>query len=235
MYCVIVDDELPARQLLEDYIRQFPYLELVGQAKTAAEAMTLLARGNVDLLFLDIQMPDLTGLEMLAALRKPPLVILVTAFEEHALEGFELEVIDYLVKPVPFPRFAKAVQKANDLHQLQKLAAQRPPAPIEHVFVNAGYSLVKVLLDDIMLVEGLKDYVKIHLATGKEIVTRLSLKAVEEKLDPARFMRVHKSYVIAMDKIDSIQKTQLFIRGREIPIGEGYRPVLQVYLDGKNL
>lgn len=236
MNCIIVDDELPARELLEDNIRQFPYLTLLGQARNAAEAMVLLAREKVDLLFLDIQMPGLTGLELLGSLRKPPLVILITAFEEHALEGFELEVVDYLVKPVPFPRFAKAVQKANELYELRQLALQGPASAVqEHVFINANYSLVKVMLDDIVLIEGLKDYVRIRLASGKEIITRLSLKSVEEKLDPARFMRIHKSYIISLSKIESIQKTQLIIGDREVPIGENYRALLQSYLDGKEL
>jgi two-component system, LytTR family, response regulator len=125
MTCIIVDDESPARVLLEDNIRKFPYLELIGQARNAAEAMVLLAREKVDLMFLDIQMPGLTGLELLGSLRRHPLVILVTAFEEHALEGFELEVVDYLVKPVPLSRFAKAVQKANELYELRKLSREK--------------------------------------------------------------------------------------------------------------
>jgi DNA-binding LytR/AlgR family response regulator len=235
MTCIIVDDESPARALLEDNIRKFPYLELIGQARNAAEAMVLLAREKVDLMFLDIQMPGLTGLELLGSLRRPPLVILVTAFEEHALEGFELEVVDYLVKPVPLSRFAKAVQKANELYELRKLPREKGSAPQEHVFINANYSLVRVMLDEIMLIEGLKDYVRICLVSGKEIITRLSLKSVEEKLDPARFMRIHKSYIIAMGKIESVQKTQLIIAGREIPIGEGYRTLLQAYLGDKGL
>jgi len=235
MTCIIVDDESPARVLLEDNIRKFPYLELIGQARNAAEAMVLLAREKVDLMFLDIQMPGLTGLELLGSLRRQPLVILVTAFEEHALEGFELEVVDYLVKPVPLSRFAKAVQKANELYELRKLSWEKTSAPQEHVFINANYSLVRVMLDEIMLIEGLKDYVRIRLVSGKEIITRLSLKSVEEKLDPTRFMRIHKSYIIAMGKIESVQKTQLVIGGREIPIGESYRALLQAYLGGKEL
>ena len=226
MTCIIVDDESPARVLLEDNIRKFPYLELIGQARNAAEAMVLLAREKVDLMFLDIQMPGLTGLELLGSLRRQPLVILVTAFEEHALEGFELEVVDYLVKPVPLSRFAKAVQKAHELYELRKLSWEKGATSQEHVFINANYSLVRVMLDEIMLIEGLKDYVRIWLVSGKEIITRLSLKSVEEKLDPTRFMRIHKSYVIAMGKIESVQKTQLVIGGREIPIGEGYRALL---------
>ena len=235
MNCIIVDDELWARELLEDNIRQFPFLTLVGQAKNATEAMALLVQENIDLMFLDIQMPGLTGIELLGTLRNPPLVIIVTAFEKYTLQGFELEVIDYLLKPVPFPRFAKAVQKADEWSRMKKLATQRSTPSLEHVFVNANYSLVKVMLDDITFIEGLKDYVKIYLTTGKDIVTRLSLKAIESKLDAVKFMRIHKSYIIALDKIDSIQKTQLIIMEREIPIGEGYRASLQNYLNGKNL
>lgn len=235
MNCIIVDDELPARELLEDNIRQFPFLTLIGQARTAAEAMLLLTRETVDLVFLDIRMPGLTGLELLGSLRHPPLAILVTAYEEHALAGFELEVVDYLVKPVPFPRFAKAVQRARELFELRRTATEKPADPQQHVFVNANYSLVKVMLDDILFVEGLKDYVRIYLSSGKEIITRLSLKTIEEKLDPSRFLRIHKSYVIAVGKIDAIQKTGLVIHGRELPIGDGYRTALQSYLDGKNL
>ena len=235
MNCIIVDDELPARELLEDNIKQIPFLNLIGKAKNASEALALLNSLDVDLLFLDIQMPKITGMQFLASLRKPPLVIMVTAFGQHALEGFELEVIDYLVKPVPFPRFAKAVQKASELHKMKKLTAQSVVGSLEHVFVNANYSLVKVMLDDITFIEGLKDYVKIHLASGKQIVTRLSLKSVEDKLNPAKFMRIHKSYIIALDKIDAIQKTQLMIGQKEIPIGDGYRQMVFAYLNDKNL
>jgi len=235
MNCIIVDDERPARELLADNIKQVPFLKLVGQAKNATEALELLNNNEVDLMFLDVQMPGITGLKFLASLRKPPLVIMVTAFEQHALEGFELEVIDYLVKPVPFPRFTKAVQKASELHKMMKLSAQSIVGSLEHVFVNANYSLVKVMLDDITFIEGLKDYVKIHLASGKEIVTRLSLKSVEDKLNPAKFMRIHKSYIIALDKIDAIQKTQLSIGQKEIPIGDGYRQMVFAYLNNRNL
>lgn len=235
MNCIIVDDELWARELLEDNIRQLPFLNLVGQAKNAGEAMALLMQENIDLMFLDIQMPGLTGMELLETLREPPLVIIVTAFEKYALEGFELEVIDYLLKPVPFPRFAKAVQKAAEWNRLKKLDTPKSDPSLEHVFVNANYSLVKVMLDEVTFIEGLKDYVKIYLTTGKDIITRLSLKVIESKLDPVKFMRIHKSYIISLDKIDSIQKTQLIIMGREIPIGEGYRALLQNYLNGRNL
>ena len=235
MNCLIIDDELPARELLEDNIRQVPYLVLSGQARNTSEAIDLLSNRSIDLIFLDIQMPGITGLDFLKSLKNPPMVILVTAFEEYALEGFENDVVDYLVKPVPFRRFLKAVQKAQQRYQLTKLGGSSHSSESNYVFVNANYSLVKVMIEDILFIEGMKDYVRIILATGKPITTRLSLKSVEEKLNTGKFMRVHKSWIIALDKIDSIQKTQVTIQGHEIPVGDGYRQALQVYVSSKNL
>ena len=235
MNCLIVDDEKPALELLEDNIRQISFLKLTAIARSATDAISILAEHAIDLIFLDIQMPGISGLEFLGSLRRPPLVILVTAFQQHALDGFELDVVDYLVKPVPFPRFLKAVQKAQNLFKLKQQAQLNTSKENEHVFVNANYSLVKVMICEITFVEGLKDYVRINLTSGKTVITRLGLKVVEEKLDDIKFMRVHKSIIIALDKIDSIQKTQLIIQGREIPIGEGYRQFLQNYINSKNL
>jgi DNA-binding LytR/AlgR family response regulator len=161
-------------------------------------------------------------------------VILVTAYPEHALDGFNLDVIDYLVKPVPFNRFLKAVNKAHDIY-LSKQSHKKSIAEEDYVFVNANYSLVKVKIQDITYIEGLKDYVKINLADGKNVVTRLGLKGLEDRLGPGRFLRVHKSYVIALDKIESIQKTQLIVGQQEIPIGYGYREILQDYLEFRSL
>jgi DNA-binding LytR/AlgR family response regulator len=233
MNCLIIDDELPARELLEDNIRQVPGLNLVAKLRSASEAIGILSEQAIDLVFLDIQMPGITGIEFLRLLKYPPLVILVTAYEEHALDGFDLDVVDYLIKPVPFHRFLKAVQKAQHMLKVSKFVNKTPES--EHVFVNANYSLVKVMLHEIIFIEGLKDYVRINLNSGKTVITRLGLKAVEEKFDAAKFMRVHKSFIIALDKIDSIQKTQLIIQGKEIPIGDGYRQLLQHYINGKNL
>lgn len=235
MNCIIVDDELPARELLEDNIKQVPYLKLIGQARNAAEALKILNEHDVDLVFLDIQMPGITGLDLLGSLQHPPMVVMVTALEEHALEGFELNVVDYLVKPVSFPRFLKAVQRANELLQLKKTASQVNTKTTEHVFVNANYALVKVMIDEIAYIEGLKDYVRIYLTSGTMIITRLSLKSVEAKLAGGKFMRIHKSYIIAVDKIDSVQKTQLIVQGKELPIGDGYRHTVQAYISSKNL
>lgn len=235
MNCLIVEDERPALELLEDNIRQVSFLNQVAAARTAAEAFEAIGKYRVDLIFLDIQMPGLTGLEFLRSLTHPPLVILVTASHEHALDGFDLNVVDYLIKPVPFPRFLKAVQKAQHMFKVNRNVQVPVSEEDEHVFVNANYSLVKVMLREIAFIEGLKDYVRINMTSGKIVITRLGLKAVEQKLDTLKFMRVHKSYIIALDKIDSIQKSQLTIQGKEIPIGDGYRPLLQNYINNKNL
>ncbi|SEP40309.1 LytTR family DNA-binding domain-containing protein [Mucilaginibacter sp. OK283] len=234
MNCLIVEDELPALELLADTIRQVPFLNLLGTARNASDAMSWLDLYNIDLMFLDVEMPGITGLEFLRSLTRPPLVILVSAYEQYALQGFELNVVDYLVKPVPFSRFLKAVRKAQSILKNLHTVGTLTPSETEYVFINANYSLVKVILSDIMYVEGLKDHVKIHLVSGKTVITRLLLKDVEEKLSSGKFMRVHRSYIIALDKLDTIQKTQVMIQGIEIPVSDGYRQQLQHYVTSRN-
>lgn len=235
MNCVLVDDEKPALELLEDNVRQIPYLSIVATCRNPMQVLEVLQQKQVDLLFLDIQMPGINGLELIRSLKNPPMVILVTAYQEHALDGFNLDVVDYLVKPVPFSRFLKAVEKARELYQIRQLPNKSVQQDNDHVFVNANYSLVKVMLQDITFIEGLKDYVRINLKEGAPVITRMGLKGIEERFSADRFMRIHKSYIIALDKIESIQKTQLVIAGVEIPIGDGYRPALQAYISGRNL
>lgn len=234
MNCLLVDDERPALQLLEDNVRQIPYLNIVASLRTPMQVLEVLAEKQIDLLFLDIQMPGISGLELLKSIENPPMVILVTAYAEHALDGFDLSVVDYLVKPVAFSRFLKAVEKARTLYRTRQPHQKAFLAEEDHFFVNSNYSLVKVKLSDITHIEGLKDYVKIHVAEGSPVVTRMGLKAVEEHLNSGRFMRVHRSYIISIDKIQSIQKTQLVIAGVEIPIGEAYRQALQHFIIKKN-
>ncbi len=235
MNCVLVDDEKPALELLEDNVRQIPYLNIVATCRNPMQVLEVLQMQQVDLLFLDIQMPGINGLELIRSLKNPPMIILVTAYQEHALDGFNLDVVDYLVKPVPFPRFLKAVQKAQELYQIRLPQSKTSPQNHDHVFVNANYSLVKVMLQDITFIEGLKDYVRINLTEGSPVVTRMGLKGIEERFSAERFMRIHKSYIIALDKIESIQKTQLVVAGVEIPVGDGYRQALQAYISGRNL
>lgn len=231
--CIAVDDEPLALELLTDNISKVPFLKLVGTCANPIELMDLLQREEADLLFLDIQMPGMTGMQFLQGVSQRPMVILVTAYEKHALEAFGLDVVDYLVKPVAFERFLKACNKARDLNQLRKGTAAggnhtSPTAEaVGYFFVPADYSLVKVETADIIMVEGLKDYVKIHLkGNAKPIVTRMSMKSVEDLLPPQQFVRVHRSYIVAIAHISSVRKTSVFIGIHEIPIGESYREVI---------
>lgn len=221
--CIAIDDEPLALELLEDNIRQIPFLELVASCHNAFEAMDVLHQGQVDLLFLDIQLPGITGIQFLKSLQTPvaPLVVFITAYEQFAVEGFELNVIDYLLKPVSFERFLKAANKAHDLQKLRQTAPTVEPPT--HFFVNANYALVKIKFDEIMYIEGLKDYVKIYLNSAKHpVVTRMTLKGIEQKLPSQLFMRVHKSFIVSSDKIQSIRNLKIQIGESTIPVGEQY-------------
>ncbi|MBC9912025.1 LytR/AlgR family response regulator transcription factor [Chitinophaga varians] len=233
MRCIAIDDEPLALDLLEDNISMVPYLQLVAKCNNAFEAMEVLRTQQVDLMFLDIQMPGLTGLQFLQSMASKPLVILITAYEKYALEGFNLDVTDYLVKPVSLERFVKACNKANELHQLRS-AGKAARDQADFFFVNVDYSLFKVVFSDIIWIEGLKDYVKIHLkSTTKPVITRMSIKSLEEQLPPARFIRIHKSYIISVAAITAIRKNSVFLQDTELPVGDTYRDALYA-IAGKN-
>ena len=228
--CLAVDDEILALELLEDNIRKVPFLELVRSCRSAIEAMEVLRSFPVDLIFLDIQMPEISGIQMLKSLPGKPLVIFTTAYSKYATEGFDLDVMDYLLKPYPFERFLKAVNKAHEYLDLRDRAssvagAREIVASPHYLFVKADYKLYKIDLKEILYIEGLKDYVKIY--TGdKPVVTQISMKALEEKLPPQDFIRVHRSFIVAFNKIDFIQKHALNIGKNEIPVSEHYRDQL---------
>ena len=223
MKCIAVDDEPLALALLLDNIRQVPSLEIVAACNTAMEAFDVLNKQEVDLIFLDIQMPGLTGLQLLQSLSVRPMVILITAYEKYALEGFNLDVIDYLVKPVPFERFLKACNKAVDFYRLKKNAfSESVPWP-EYFFVHAEYGLVKIVFSEIRLIEGLKNYLKIHLGESKPLVIRMSMKSIEEKLPPGKFFRIHKSYIIAISQITTIRRNSVFLGELELPLSDLYK------------
>ncbi|MCB0689584.1 MAG: response regulator transcription factor [Saprospiraceae bacterium] len=225
--CLVVDDESLGRKLVEENIHQIPFLDLVASCKNAYEAMEILQREPIDLMFLDIQMPGMLGTSLVSSLRNPPMVILVTAYSNYAVESYDLDVIDYLLKPVSIERFTKAVYKALEHKQKTTKPASEPREPTvvteeaDHFFVNVEYSLVKVTIKDITHIEGMKDYVKIFTTTSKKpILTKTTLKNLEEKLENKGFMRVHKSYIINIAKIDSIRSHQVFIGDHEIPVSE---------------
>lgn len=223
--CIAVDDEPLALELLEDNISQVPYLHLVAKCSNAMEAMKVLEKETVDLIFLDIQMPGLTGLQFIQSMREKPMIILITAYEKYALDGFNLDVTDYLVKPVSLDRFVKACNKAKELYELKLRSKNKDPEEkAEYLFVNVDYSLVKVNFSDIKFIEGLKDYIKIHLKNStRAIITRMPMKSIEEELPANRFLRIHKSYIVSKEHITAIRKNSVFIDDIELPVGENFR------------
>lgn len=234
--CIAVDDEPLALSLLEDNISKVPYLHRVASCNDAFEAVKALQEQQVDLVFIDIQMPGLTGLQFIESLAQKPMIILITAYKQFALEGYILDVVDYLMKPVPMERFMKACNKAKALYELKMANKQiSGPSSTDHFFVNVDYSLVRIKFEDIMWIEGLRDYIKIHLKGNntRPLMVRMSIKAVEEQLPASMFVRIHKSYLIAINSITAIRRNSVFIGDTELPVGETYRDVI-LRITGKN-
>lgn len=242
--CLLVDDEKLALELMEDNVMKVPYLKLQGKCKNAMEAMEFLRKEPVDLIFLDIQMPGISGIQFLNSLSNAPMIIMVTAYENYALDGFNLDVVDYILKPFSFERFLKAVNKAYELMTLRQqketpaqtgnmaITAQvQAPAEAEYMFVNADYSIVRINIPDITYVEGLKDYIKIYLKTSdKAVITRLSMRYMEDKLPATNFARVHKSYIVALDKITAFKKNRVMLNEAEVPVSDNYKDKILAYI-----
>jgi two-component system, LytTR family, response regulator len=228
--CIAIDDEPLALELLQDNISKVPFLHLVAACDNAMEALQVMEKELVDLIFLDIQMPGLTGLQLIQSMTVKPMFILITAYEKYALEGFNLSVVDYLVKPVALDRFIKACYKAKELFELKNaVKGSTTSTEPEYFFVNVEYSQVKVTIGDIMYIEGLKDYIKIHLkSSSKPIVTRMPMKTIEDQLSAKQFIRIHKSYIAGISFITSVRKTSLFIGAIELPVSDHYRDAIAV-------
>ena len=226
--CIIVDDEPLALNLMEDNIKKVPFLKLIKKCNSVTEALKIYNSEKIDLIFLDIEMPDISGIQFLKSLKTKPMVIFITAYEKYALESFELDVIDYLLKPVSFDRFLKAVYKAYEYFGFINIKSQSHEnigVYSDYLFVKSDHKLIKINTSDILYIEGLKDYVKIF-AGGKPIFTLLSLKYLEENLSPKTFIRVHRSYIISIPKIEFIGKSKINIAGVSIPISDNYREKL---------
>jgi len=218
--CHIIEDEPMASKLLQLYISKLPVLELITVSDNPLHALESLKTNPVDLLFLDIRMPEMTGLSLLEVLTNRPLAILTTAFSEFALESYELDVVDYLKKPITFERFVKAVGKAEQRLQLREPAIEKSGSA-EYIFVKEGTRFVKVNIDEILFIEGLKNYVAIHTATQK-IVSLQRLKTLEDQLPAEKFIRVHNSYIIAKGAISSVKENEICVGAAKIPFGETY-------------
>ena len=225
--CLVIDDELPAREILKKHIAGVENLELAGTCTNAVEALSFLQTNTVELLFLDIQMPQMLGTNFIRTFKNLPKVIFTTAYRKFAVEGFELDAVDYLMKPISFERFLKAVNKVLQMN-LQSNNAVTGPA--EHhaeagqsfLYFRADRKMIKVLFNDILYIEGLKDYIRI-ITTGRAIVTKHLLASLEEMLPPDDFIRIHKSYIIAINKIDSYNADTVEIAKHELPIGRMFK------------
>ncbi|MBX7126161.1 MAG: LytTR family DNA-binding domain-containing protein [Cyclobacteriaceae bacterium] len=233
---LIVDDEPLARNLLADYVSKVPFLELIDTCPNPVKAMEVMRLHPVDVLFLDIQMPEITGISFLKILQQKPYVILTTAYSEYALESFDLDVTDYLLKPVTFDRFMRAVERVNQ----RRKGLEQSPAPrtleedSSYVFIKDGTKLVKVRWADILYVEGLKDYVTIHTRTQK-VITLQRLKVLEDQLPPERFIRIHNSFIVAIDAIEVVHKNEVQIGQAMIPVSDTYKKAFRDLIDRKHL
>ncbi|MDZ4809582.1 MAG: LytTR family DNA-binding domain-containing protein [Bacteroidota bacterium] len=232
--CIIIDDEPLARKGLKEYIADVDFLNLVGEFDNPLKAAGMISRGEVQLFFLDIQMPKITGLEFFKTLQNPPPVIFTTAYPQYALEGFEVNALDYLVKPVSFDRFFKAVLKAKEYYEVRDTNSKEADAT-EYFFIKADNKLVKILFDEVLYVEALQNYVTIH-TTAKKYMTYLTFKSVEDYLPADKFLKVHKSYIVAASKIDTIEGNDIRIGQQHIPISRNQKDeVMDKLLKGKFL
>jgi two-component system LytT family response regulator len=229
MKCVIIDDEPLAVDLIKEFVSKVESLELINTFNNAIDAIAVINNSNVDLIFLDIEMPHFSGIDFLNAIDKKPLIIFTTAYSDYAVEGFNLGAVDYLVKPIPFHRFLKSVMRAQQLFQSQNTTSSITPKIVapemepDFMFVRSEYENVKINFSDILFIEGLKDYVKIYTTDNKFTLTLISLIKLENTLSSKGFSRIHRSYIINIKYVKSIQKNKVLIADKRIPISESYK------------
>ena len=232
--CIAIDDEPLAVKKISAYIRKTPFLELVAECRSAFEAMDILNNRAIQLIFIDINMPDLSGLEFVKSLTDKPYIVFTTAYSEYAVEGFQVDAADYLLKPITYSNFLKAANKVKNLIDLttnsQKESVRATPS---HLFVKSDYKIIRIELDDIKYIESQHEYIKIHLINSPPVVTLLSMKAIEEQLPSGRFMRVHRSFIVSLKKISVIERNRIVFDGKVyIPVSDQYKGKFQEYIDG---
>ena len=233
--CWIVDDEPLALELLDSYVKKTPFLDLTGKHSSAVQAMKNMPNERIDVIFLDIQMPEVNGMEFARFLDKNTRIIFTTAFSEYALDGYKVNALDYLLKPFSYSDFLSASKKALEWFEM-KAASEESGGEQDAtgIFVRSDYKLVQILFEDILLIEGLKDYIKIFIDNeAKPILTLMSMKSMEDELPSARFIRVHRSFIVNRDKIARVEKNRIIIGKHEIPIGETYKKIFMETINGK--
>lgn len=232
--CIIVDDEPLAVAQLEKYVERVPFLECVGACSSAAEAMELLSAGSVDVMFVDINMPDINGVQLVRSLAHPPMVVFTTAYSEYAIDGFKLDAVDYLLKPIGFDDFLKAASKVHRYYTMNSAASEQSEGVCHDcLYVKSDYRMLRVPISSIKYIESMSEYVRIFVEDNpKPIVSLLSMKKIEESLPAADFMRVHRSYLINLNKVKEVSKMRIVYEGGiYVPIGEMYKDKFFEYVD----
>jgi DNA-binding LytR/AlgR family response regulator len=229
--CIIIEDEPLAAEVLQDYIRQVPFLQLTCVCSDAFYAMESLQKFDIDLMFLDIHLPRMKGLDLIKVLRNPPKIIITSAYQEYALQGYEFNVIDYLLKPIEFSRFLKAVNKIEQTKET--VLPARPVVPATeraHLFFNVGKKKVKVFLDEILYIESMKEYIRVN-TKSKSVLTKFKLSQVDGLLSENNFLRIHRSFIVAKDKIEAFSATEVELGGKRLPIGRSYKELVLSVLE----
>lgn len=222
--CIIVEDEPIAAEILENFVSRDEELHLMAKCSDAVYAGSLLNRHEIDLLFLDLHLPVVKGFDFLKKLKNPPLVIVTTAYHQYAVEGYELDIVDYLMKPIPYDRFTKAVEKFKYLMNAEEALLEA--ADREHIFISSGKKQIRIVLQDIFFIESLREYIHIHTKTGT-LTVKMPISRIEENLDPKIFVRIHKSYIISKLKIEVRSASMIQINGKKLPIGRTYKPSIE--------
>lgn len=222
--CIIVEDEPIAAEILENFISRDEDLHLVAKCSDAVYAGSLLNRHEIDLMFLDLHLPVVKGFDFLKKLKNPPLIIVTTAYHQYAVEGYELDIVDYLMKPIPYDRFTKAVEKFKYLMNAEEALLEA--ADREHIFISSGKKQIKIVLHDIFFIESLREYIHIHTKAGT-ITVKMPISRIEESLDPKMFIRIHKSYIISKSKIEERSASIIQVNGKKLPIGRTYKPSIE--------
>jgi two-component system LytT family response regulator len=231
--CVAIDDEPLAVKKIAGYIGKIPFLELVAECRSASEAMSVLSENDVQLLFIDINMPDISGMDFVKSLANKPYIVFTTAYSEYAVEGFQVEAVDYLLKPISFSNFLKAANKVKNLIDLSSTSQKESlRATANHLFVKSEYKLIRIELDDIKYIESQHEYIKIHLINSNPVMTQVSLKSIGEQLPSDRFMQVHRSFIVNLARVSVVERNRIVFDNKiYIPISEQYKEKFQEYID----
>lgn len=229
--CITIDDEPLALKQIAMYIKKTSFLNLVGSFESAMEALNFLNNNTVDLMFVDIQMPDLGGMDLVKSLENCPKVIFTTAFSEFAVEGFKVDALDYILKPLDYPTFMKAANKAKTHFDLLKSTLEKLNANAEHLFLKSEYKIVRIEIGKILYIESMQEYIRIHLENAKPVMSLLSMKNIEQKLPSSRFMRVHRSYIVNLEKITTIERNRILFDKEYIPVSDQYKDAFRKYIN----